>query len=94
MKKPSAAKRMTKAAPTKAMGKKSPAKRMTKDAPAKSIPPAWEILFFLHTIQTEPTQMSVVDNVFRSTTLQEKELFRLFLTVFLCSTILAHPNQR
>ena len=35
MKKPSAAKRMTKAAPTKAMGKKSPAKRMTKAAPTK-----------------------------------------------------------
>ena len=40
MKKPSAAKRMTKAAPTKSMGKKSPAKRMTKDAPAKAMKPS------------------------------------------------------
>tara|TARA_R100001443_G_scaffold29697_1_gene42943 strand:- start:85 stop:306 length:222 start_codon:yes stop_codon:yes gene_type:complete len=40
MKKPSAAKRMTKAAPTKAMGKKSPAKRMTKNAPTKAMKPS------------------------------------------------------
>ena len=40
MKKPSAAKRMTKAAPTKAMGKKSPAKRMTKNAATKAMKPS------------------------------------------------------